>query len=186
MYNLSDPRYHDLSVFMPGSASSEERAESFGTDVNVDPSVIVAELPISCQETVDTKAFTGRGRLRELRQLGHRVDTVEQKMMALAQASKRVSSYQMYLVLHRRHATGYVFLRWRATGWSSKHLSWQQAEAIAARYDRERCQWYARASEAAVSLNQRHKELRQQLRELEQLVMNAKQPVFARSIPVKK
>ena len=65
-------------------------------------------------------------------------------------------------------------------------LERQQAEAIAARYDRERCQWYARASEAAVSLNQRHKELRQQLRELEQLVMNAKQPVFARSIPVKK
>lgn len=169
-----------------GAVQGNERAASNtdGFDVDIDPSAIVSELPLSCQETVDTKAFTGRGRLHELRQLGQDVDTVEKSMDQLSRASKLVTSYQMYLMVHRRHATGYVFLRWRATGWSSRHLSWQDAEAIAAKYDPRRRHWYVRVSEAAMTMNERHKELRKRLRALEARVKKTRQPIYARSIPL--
>lgn len=169
-----------------GAVQGDERAASNtdGFDVDIDPSAIVSELPLSCQETVDTKAFTGRGEFRALRQICRDVDTVEKSMETLARASKLATSYQMYLMVHRRHSTGYTFLRWRAVGWSTRHLSWQEAEDMAARYDIKRRQWYASVSDAALTLNQRHKDLRKRLRDLEARIKKTRQPIYARPIPM--
>ena len=70
----------------------------------------------TCQEQVDAKALTGKGNRPDLRQLQAEVDRLEQHMHALVAASKGVSGAQMYLTVHVRKTTGYVFLRWREVG----------------------------------------------------------------------
>ena len=137
----------------------------------------------SCQERVDTKAFTGRGSHHELRQLQPEVDRLDQQMRGLSAASKQVAGAQLYLMLHQRHATGYQFLRWRETGGSNRHLSWEEGEALYQRYTEPLRSWYVSLAEQARAVNEAHLARRREIKSMRYWINKKERAVFARSIP---
>ena len=137
----------------------------------------------SCQERVDTKAFTGRGSHHELRQLQAEVDRLDQQMRGLSAASKQVAGAQLYLMLHQRHATGYQFLRWRETGGSKRHLSWELAQQIYSAYQQRTRSWYAQLSEQAMKANDEHVRLRKEIRLIKRRLLKSQRAVYAKAIP---
>ena len=137
----------------------------------------------SCQERVDTKAFTGRGSHHELRQLQAEVDRLDQQMRGLSAASKQVAGAQLDLMLHQRHATGYQFLRWRETGGSKRHLSWEEGEALYQRYTEPLRSWYVSLAEQARAVNEAHLARRREIKSMRYWINKKERAVFARSIP---
>lgn len=138
----------------------------------------------ACQKQADTKAFTGRGKLLELRQLLTELDRTVESMRHLAEVTKQVTEGQMHLVLHVKNATGLTFLRWRERTGACKHVPWPEVhERIAGISPRVR-DWYMQASSQAVQLNERHKELRRAIATARKVVLRTAPKVYARPIPV--
>jgi predicted secreted protein len=136
-----------------------------------------------CQESVDTKGLTGRGTRPELRQLQAEVDKLERHMAELVQASKKAGG-QMYLMLHQRPATGYVFLRWRmASSGGKRHLPWDAAREIYMGYPEHMRAWYIQITERAVQSNAAHVRLRKDIRTLGRQLQAVQGPVYARRVP---
>jgi hypothetical protein len=138
---------------------------------------------MTCQEGVDTKAFTGKGHLLELRQMVTAIDELEAEMRALSEATKRVSGCQMYLMLHHRSSTSYTFLRWRELGGSTRHLSWDEAEALREGFPSTVKEWYRAGFAQAMALNAKHVEYREGIRVARRAIAMKNQWVFARPIP---
>lgn len=117
-----------------------------------------------CQHGVDTKAFKGRGALRDVRDVSADVDKVRGEMEALVTLSMREPGLPLRLSVHFRSSSGQWSLRWRSTGVVGKHVSWEDAELIAGAMPIAAAQWYADMTDRARLLNQNEMELRAQLR----------------------
>lgn len=120
-----------------------------------------------CQLAVDRKALTGKGVARALNQVQKQIDSFEKQMVELSEASKKVPGAQIYLMVHRRHRTGLVFLRWRqSVGLNRKHLRWEQARAAYELYPEPIRSWYVTANRQAEALNEAHREARLNQRQI--------------------
>ena len=117
-----------------------------------------------CQQSVDTKAFKGRGALRDVREVSADVDKVRAEMDALVTLSMREPGLPLRLSVHYRSSSGQRSLRWRSTGVVGKHVSWPDAAVIAAAMPLAAAKWYADMTERALFLNDSEKALRAQLR----------------------
>ena len=137
----------------------------------------------TCQERVDAKGLTGKGNRPDLRQLTAEVDRLEQHMNALVEASKAVPGAQMYLTVHVRKATGYVFLRWREVGGTKRHLSWQEVRATYMGYSERLRTWYMQICGQAMDANQAHVQLRRDIRKLKKRMEATGSHIYARPIP---
>ena len=135
-----------------------------------------------CQEPVDTKALTGKGNLHALRQLETEMDKLEQHMKELSAVSKKVHGIQMYLMLHRRHSTGYMFLRWREAGGDKRHLSWEEAADIYLSYTERLRGWYRDITDRAQLANEAHNQLRNEFRAARRRNEASGQSVYARQV----
>lgn len=151
-------------------------------DVNSTLQAIGTEVIETCQQRVDTKAFTGRGSRHELRQLQDEIDTLDRRMSELSAASKSVAGAQIYLMVHRRHRTGYVFLRWRIAGGSKRHLSWESGQAVFQRYQEPLRAWYFKLAQQAMQTNALHQQARKRMRAMTDKTMRQGQ-VYARPLP---
>lgn len=136
-----------------------------------------------CQVALDAKAFTGRGNLRELRQLTTAIGAVEQRMEALSSASKTLVNAGMYLVMHRHRRSGYTFLRWRERSGANRHLPWDEAAARLANQPAAQQRWCSEASSLASHLNTEHLGLRERITALRLQLRATPAPVYARPIP---
>jgi hypothetical protein len=137
-----------------------------------------------CQNRADTKAFTGRGKLLELRQLLTELDATVEAMKHLADITKLVQDAQMYLMLHVKNATGLTFMRWRERTGACRHVPWPEAQDRIARLAPDVGDWYRQATEQAMTLNERHKELRRAIATARKVVMRKTPAVFARPISI--
>ncbi len=162
-----------------GSANGRALDQAVNSSVDQTPSVDSK----TCQERIDTKAFTGRGSHRELRQLQAEVDRLDVLMRELSATSKQVTGAQLYLMLHQRHATGYQFLRWREVGGAKRHLSWERAEAIYSRYAPAMRDWYDEMAAQARGANEAHLKRRREIKSLLYRISKAEKAVYARPIP---
>lgn len=138
----------------------------------------------ACQNRVDTKAFTGRGKLLELRQLLTELDTTAGAMRHLAEITKTVQDAQMYLMLHVKTSTGLTFLRWRERMGACRHVPWPEAQDRIEAFSADVGDWYRQATEQALTLNERHKELRRAIATARKVVLKTAPKVFARPIQV--
>lgn len=153
-----------------------------GRDVNSGLRAIEPAAIGSCQQRVDTKAFMGRGNRHELRQRQAEIDTLIQRMRALSDASKQIAGLQIYLMLHQRHSTGYVFLRWREAGSRKRHLSWEEGEALFQRYVEPLRSWYAQLAQHARQVNADLVQARRRARQLRAGMAASETPIFARPL----
>jgi hypothetical protein len=136
----------------------------------------------SCQKQADTKAFTGRGKLLELRQLLTELDRTVEAMKQLVEATKQVQGGQMHLVLHIKNSTGLTFLRWRERNGACRHVPWPEVQPRIAGLASTMQEWYRQASSQAVELNERHKELRRAIATARKVVLRSAPKVYARPI----
>jgi hypothetical protein len=137
----------------------------------------------ACQKQADAKAFTGRGRLLELRQLLTELERTVDSMKHLAEATKQVPGGQMHLVLHVKSSTGLTFLRWRERSGACRHVPWPDVQERFANFAPRTRDWYGLACSQAVLLNERHKELRRAIATARKVVLKGVPKVFARPIP---
>ena len=138
----------------------------------------------ACQSQVDTKAFKGRGKLYELRQLLTELDVVVDAMKQLVDVTKQVQDSQMYLMLHVKTATGLTYLRWRERLGVSRHVPWPEAVERIEAFAPDVAAWYREATEQALALNERHKELRRAITTARKVVMKSAPAVFARPLKI--
>ena len=136
----------------------------------------------ACQNRADTKAFTGRGKLHELRQLLTELDRTVEAMKNLAEITKQVQDAQMYLMLHVKTATGLTFLRWRERTGACRHVPWPEAQERVNGFSADVGDWYREATEQALTLNERHKELRRAISTARKVVLKTAPSVYARPI----
>ena len=142
-----------------------------------------ASAELNCQEATNAKAFMGRGSLRALRLAVASLDGVEARMKALSASSKTVVDTRIYLVVHRRGLTGYVFLRWRARMGGNRHLPWDEADRLIADHPPVQQRWCAEASRLAQQLNSEHLLLREALKTMRRLRATTVSYVYARALP---
>lgn len=138
----------------------------------------------ACQKQADTKAFTGRGKLFELRQLLTELDLTVDAMKLLVEATKKVQDGQMHLVLHVKNSTGLTFLRWRDRTGACRHVPWPEVQPRIAELAPRVRDWYGLVSSQAVELNERHKELRRAIATARKVVLRSAPKVYARPIPL--
>ena len=110
------------------------------------------------------------------------MDTLEQHMTELSAASKRVHGIQMYLMLHRRHSTGYIFLRWREAVGDKRHLSWEESADIYLTYTERLRGWYRDITSRAQLANEAHNQLRNEFRAARRRIEASGQSVYARQV----
>lgn len=134
-----------------------------------------------CQNRVDVKALTGRGGLADLRQKLDSIDAIVLTMRQLAEKSKSVAGLGLYLMLHQRSSSGYVFLRWRARQGVSRHLNWEEAEEMASTYPSDMRDWCKEASRQAKSLNDEHLEMRSEIKKARRRVEQSEPHLYQRS-----
>jgi len=183
--NALDERAFDVErvLFERAGTSSKTRMEPI---VNPAQWARQAVKEQACQNQADTKAFTGRGKLLELRQLLTELDVTVEAMKHLSDITKLVQDAQMYLMLHVKTATGLTFLRWRERTGACRHVPWPEAQ------DRITCltldvgDWYRQATEQAMTLNERHKDLRRAIATARKVVMRKTSAVFARPISLER
>ena len=163
-----------------------ERVEMIGVgrrrDFGTGHRAAASSLAEPCQKPVDTKALTGKGNLHALRQLEAEMDKLEQHMKELSAASKKVHGIQIYLMLHRRHSSGYIFLRWREAGGDKRHLSWEEAADIYLTYTERLRGWYSDITGRAQLANEAHNHLRNEYRATRRRLETSGRSVFARQI----
>lgn len=164
-----------------------KRVERIASPLEIDVNEGLSDNGLSftetCQQLVDIKAFKGRGTLHALRQAETEVDSLTQQMRELSDASKSVSGAQIYLMVHHRHSTGYVFLRWREAGGAKRHLSWEEAQALYGRYTEPLRSWYRALAEHAQQINAKHTQARKAVRGLRTELMRLEPAIYARPIP---
>ncbi|OAD41601.1 hypothetical protein LPB72_09715 [Hydrogenophaga crassostreae] len=136
----------------------------------------------ACQNPADTKAFKGRGKLLELRQLLTELECTVIAMKHLVDITKQVQNSQMYLMLHVKTATGLTFLRWRERNGACRHVPWPEVQDRIDAFTSDVRDWYGQATDQALALNERHKELRRAIATARKVVMRSAPSVFARSI----
>lgn len=194
MPNLFDPLPRRLA--QPSSlskrAGDDERAgverASVGTAIRRNPivnPVLWAKQEVkdqACQSRADTKAFTGRGSLLELRQLLTELDRTTDAMTNLVELTKQVKNAQMYLMLHTKTKTGLTFLRWRERLGDCRHVPWPEAHDRIDAFSPDVGDWYRQATEQALGLNERHKELRRAITTARKVVLRRKPEVYAKPI----
>jgi hypothetical protein len=138
-----------------------------------------------CQDRADTKAFTGRGKLLELRQYIAHLKDVERQMHELVTATKNVPGYWIYLMQHV-HKNGLTFLRWRERGGHKRHLSWDEAaqtwqsQSIAVQH------WYQDVNGRCSQLNEMHKDLRRAITMVQAVIQRSSPSIYAKPIPESK
>lgn len=164
-------------VVLKGARERKRRSP----DVNVTAWAREAAADIECQERVDTKAFTGRGKHLALRQEVDRLERLEGQMRDLVAASRAVPGLQIAFMLHVRKESGYTFLRWRERGVSKRHLSFEDAAEVWANYSGDLRHWCEVASSQAKVLNDEHKQCREELRSLREKIGENPAPVLPRS-----
>jgi hypothetical protein len=147
--------------------------------VNVKAWAVGAMAEQSCQERVDAKAFKGRGSLQELRHYVDRLDAIEAEMVGLSMLSK-TGGLDVYLMLHRRGKTAYVFLRWREVGGAKRHLAWGVMHDRTAGLHSQAGQWIHDVTRQAQRLNDEHLRTRAALGRLRREVLASEQHVFQR------
>lgn len=148
--------------------------------VNVKAWAIESVAQQGCQERVDTKAFTGRGSLHELRHLVDKLEVVEREMGELSTLSKK-GGLDVYVMLHRRAKTGYVFLRWREVGGAKRHLAWDAIEErMAGLHDQARS-WVRQVTQRAQQLNDGHLRVRDALTRIRREMLDHSPPMFMRN-----
>lgn len=117
------------------------------------------------QQRQRQKAFTGTGNLRAVRRASAVVEALRDEMRALIELTLTVGDHRrMSLSMHTRAQTGQFGLRWRTVGTKTRHLSWDEADEIAASWGPEWAAWYGQVTNTALVLNEREMEARQQLR----------------------
>ena len=136
-----------------------------------------------CQDAVDTKAFTGRGVLYELRQFVAALDELERRMTVLSETSRAVEGARICLALHRRHSSGYMALRWRERVGAKAHLPWSELDARLAEQPPAQRRWCGEANALALQLNAEHLVLRERIKALRMRLWQSTSPVYARPIP---
>jgi hypothetical protein len=136
----------------------------------------------ACQNPADTKAFKGRGKLLELRQLLTELECTVEAMKHLVEITKQVQNSQMYLMLHVKTATGLTFLRWRERNGACRHVPWPEVQDRIDAFASDVRDWYGQATDQALALNERHKELRRAIATARKVVMRSAPSVYARSI----
>ena len=135
-----------------------------------------------CQNRVDTKAFKGRGKFLELRQLLAQLDEVETQMKDLSERTKALPGHWIYLMVHC-YRSGLYFVRWRERGGAKRHLAWEQAALTWQGQTAEVQQWCESVSKYGVALNERHKDLMRAIRATRAVIQRSSPPVFAKPIP---
>ncbi|HVR51844.1 MAG TPA: hypothetical protein VMS38_19055 [Pseudorhodoferax sp.] len=148
--------------------------------VNVKAWAIESVAQQGCQERVDTKAFTGRGSLFELRHLVDKLELVEREMGELSTLSKK-GGLDVYVMLHRRAKTGYVFLRWREVGGAKRHLAWDVIEERTAGLHVQARGWVRQVTQRAQQLNDGHLRVRDALTRVRREMLERSPPVFMRT-----
>lgn len=137
----------------------------------------------ACQNEADTKAFKGRGKLLELRLLLAELDKTLEAMKRLIVITKQVQDAQMYLVLHVKNTSGLTFLRWRESLGAYRHVPWPEAHERIAEFVPDVGDWYREATDQALALNERHKELRRAIATARKVVMRrGASAVYARPV----
>ena len=135
-----------------------------------------------CQNRVDVKALTGRGTLAKLRQEVAKIDDLVNQMNELAKATKSVSGLGIYLVVHQRKSSGYVFLRWRERLGSNRHLDWDEAQDLTRLQPEAVRSWCRQVSVIAQQLNADHLRCREEIKRVRKEVSRMKPHLFQRSI----
>ncbi len=136
----------------------------------------------ACQKRVDVKALTGTGNLARLRQQVGKLDGCATQMQELAKASKAVAGLGIYLELHKRSASGYVFLRWRERFGSSRHVGWDEIDALTKALPENIRAWCQAASSRAQELNTDHLDARSEIKRIRRMVEHSTPHVFPRSL----
>ncbi|MCR6480962.1 hypothetical protein NU688_32730 [Variovorax sp. ZS18.2.2] len=102
-------------------------------------------------------------------------------MRELAETSKSVAGLAMYLTVHQRASSGYVFLRWRArAAGGNRHLPAEEVQKLIAGYSIEHRRWLLEVDAEASRLNERHLRGRDVIRELRNQVARSKPHLHAR------
>lgn len=135
-----------------------------------------------CQKRVDVKALTGTGNLARLRQQVASLDDCAKQMQELAKASKAVSGLSIYLELHKRSASGYVFLRWRQRFGSSRHVGWDEIDTLTQELPSQIRVWCNSASVRAQELNSAHLDSRAEIKRIRKMVERSTPHIFPRSL----
>lgn len=135
-----------------------------------------------CQNGTDTKAFKGRGKFRELRQLLTGIDSLEQDMADLINATKEVPGHLMYLTLHSHKATGSKSLRWRDRSGLRRHLSWDEAKQLVQDQPSDVRQWYLRVTASSLLFNERHKHLRRSILDVRNRIARTEPAIYPRAV----
>lgn len=148
--------------------------------VNVKAWAIDSVAQQGCQERVDTKAFTGRGSLHELRHYVDKLQAVENEMGELSTLSKK-GGLAVYLMVHRRAKTGYVFLRWREVGGEKRHLAWDVIEERTTGLHDQARAWVRQVTQRAQQLNDGHLRARDALTRIRREMLERNPPIFMRS-----
>lgn len=164
----------------PPTTATRVTCRTTGAHVNVTAWAAETVLQHAGLPAVDAKALTGRGTLRDLRHYVDTLRTLEDQMVQLSDASKKVPALGHYLMLHRRQATGYVHLRWREVGGAKQHVGWHAMAQRASGYPGELPQWVHAASASALAMNQQHTRLREAVRQVRAVVLARETPVYAR------
>lgn len=138
---------------------------------------------LDCQESVDAKAFTGKGNLHELRRLVTALEAVEDRMRELSAASSALDSAYIYLMVHHRRDDAYTFLRWRERVGGNRHLPWGDLDAKLAGHPPAQQRWCAEASALAHQLNAEHLALRKRIKALRLQLSQTPSQVYAKPIP---
>jgi hypothetical protein len=136
----------------------------------------------ACQNEADTKAFKGRGKLLELRQLLAELDRTLDAMKNLIEVTKQVQDAQMYLMMHVKNSSGLTFLRWRERLGACRHVPWPEAHERIAEFVPDVRDWYREATDQALALNERHKDLRRAIATARRVVMRRAPLVYARPV----
>lgn len=135
-----------------------------------------------CQNRVDVKALTGRGTLANLRQEVAKIDELVSKMSELVQLTKSINGLGIYLVLHQRTSSGYVFLRWRERLGSNRHLNWDDVADLTRGQSPEVRKWCQDTSAYAQELNAMHLRSREAIKRIRKQVQHREPHLFQRNI----
>jgi hypothetical protein len=127
----------------------------------------------SCQQSVDAKAFKGRGAQRALLDARAAVDKVHAEMAELVKLTQAVPGKLVRLCIHRRQGTGQASLRWRAVGVDAVHLAWDEMEERFAAQGPQVAGWYRKVDRLARELNEREKRARAGLKSSQVLAQPA-------------
>jgi len=117
-------------------------------------------------DTVDKRAFKGKGVQDWLSRLRREYQLVIDEMQQLSDSSKKLSSLPWYLFRHQRtglntqYCNGQYYLVWRSYGSKSYTLKWEKVQPYLKNISVEQQSWVFEAQEQVFLLNAREMTLR--------------------------